>query len=196
MKKIFKAVVLAVSMLTMLAISGCGGDKFSGKWINTNPVFGEGYRVKELVIEKNGQSYIIQENMGKYEKTYKVLNEAEYDKWFGESMMSFEIPKSKVVREYNFTCTWQMRPIAKLAAVEKNGRVVIDGMLGEQTISYVEKNDTLLWNQLVFKKENKDDIEKYKQSEQKRLPEDIKEEYKSSKINKVEFVDAPINVKK
>ena len=39
--------------------------------------------------------------------------------------MSFEIPKSKVVREYNFTCTWQMRPIAKLAAVEKNGRLVI-----------------------------------------------------------------------
>lgn len=89
-----------------------------------------------------------------------------------------------------------MGPVSQGTAVEKSGRLVIDGTMGMDAIAYVEKDGTLLWNQLVFKKENKDDIAKYKQSEQKRLPKAIREEQKSSKINKVEFVDAPINVKK
>ena len=196
MKKIFKAVVLVVSMLTMLAISGCGGDKFSGKWINTNPVFGEGYRVKELVIEKNGQSYIIKQNLGRYDESHKMLNEKEYNKSFGWYYFGDSKKNKEVIPEYDYTYTWQMGPVSQGTAVEKSGRLVIDGAMGMDAIAYVEKDGTLLWNQLVFKKENKDDIAKYKQSEQKRLPKAIREEQKSSKINKVEFVDAPINVKK
>jgi len=196
MKKVFKVVVLVVLMLTMLTVSGCGGDKFSGKWINTDPVFGEGYRVKEMVIEKNGQSYIIKQNLGKYDESHKMINEKEYNKSFGWYYFGDSKKNKEVIPEYNYTYTWQMGPISKGTAIEKSGRLVIDGTMGMDAIAYVEKDGTLLWNQLVFKKENKDDIEKYKQREQKRLAKAIREEQKGSKINKVEFVDVPVKSKK
>jgi len=47
-------------------LAGCGGDKYSGTWIQTLDSVGEGSSLKQLVIEKNGANYICTEKIYNY----------------------------------------------------------------------------------------------------------------------------------
>lgn len=156
MNKLFKIFTASVMLVAMLVISGCGGgDKFAGNWVtqekNMGVEFGGNY-YKQLKIEQNGDAYLLTETHNQY-KLQKTKNG-------GRGLMS----------TYDGTFVWKTDAPEKYSA-KANGEntLVINGSMGMMTVTYVEKDGTLLIGKQVYTKEKDGDMQKFKEAEQKRL---------------------------
>lgn len=156
MSKFFKIFTASVMLIAMLVISGCGGgDKFEGKWVTTkNSAFSkfDGSDYKQLSIEKNGDSYLLTEVKNSYDLKEKKIG----NKGF--------------VPIYDTTFVWEAsKPAQASAKADGDNRLVIDGTMGTMTITYIEKDGTLLIGKEVYTKEKDGDMQKFKEAVQKRL---------------------------
>lgn len=156
MNKFFKILAAFVMLIAMLAITGCGGgDKFEGKWVTTkNSAFSnfDGSDYKQLTIEKNGDSYLLTEVKSSYDLKEKKIG----NKGF--------------LPIVDATFVWETKKPAQASAkADGDNRLVIDGTMGMMTVTYVEKDGTLLIGKEVYSKEKDGDIQKFKEAEQKRL---------------------------
>jgi hypothetical protein len=195
MGKIMKmAVVLGVCLVTFLC-AGCG-DNYAGKWLNCGGGLGEGIRAKEISIEKNGsgKGYLVNISTQKYEATSLIENEKEYN----QSIGLFSNGKD-VTPIYQYKFIWDTQKWPPLTATVKDEALVIDGSMDSRTLRYVEKDGTLLFEGVVYKKEGKEDISKFKKQEQERIETGLRKAEKEGvmgimknvkyKISKIEFVD-------
>lgn len=156
MNKIFKIFCISMMMLAMIIISGCGGgDKFVGKWVTTqNSTFSkfDGSSYRQLNIEKNGDSYILTETNNSYNLKEKKIG----NKGF--------------LPIVDATFVWETKkPVQISAKADGENRLVVDGTMNMVTITYVEKDGTLLIGKQVYTKEKDGDMQKFKEDEQKRL---------------------------
>lgn len=186
MNKLFKILTASVMLIAMLVISGCGGgDKFEGNWVtqqrNMGVKFGGNY-YKQLKIEKNGDSYLLTEVQNSY------------------SLKKNKIGSKGFLPIFDATFVWETRKPAQISAkADGDNRLVIDGMMGMMTVTYVEKDGTLLIGKEVYTKEKDGDMQKFKEEEQKRLQAlydaDDMGFYHKESFNSFGFADAPADKK-
>lgn len=186
MNKIFKIFCISMMMLAMIIISGCGGgDKFVGKWVsqqkNMAVTFGGNY-YQQLTIEKNGDSYLLTE----VENQYKL----DRKKNGGKGLLS----------TYDGTFYWTIgKQEQSSAKADGENRLVVDGTMNMVTITYVEKDGTLLIGKQVYTKEKDGDMQKFKEEEQKRLQAlydaDDMGFYQKRFLTSLNFADAPVDKK-
>ena len=186
MNKFFKILTASVMLIAMLVISGCGGgDKFEGNWVtqqrNMAVKFGGNY-YKQLKIEKNGDSYLLTEVQNSY------------------SLKKNKIGSKGFLPIIDATFVWEAKKPAQISAkADGDNRLVIDGMMGMMTVTYVEKDGTLLIGKEVYTKEKDGDMQKFKEEEQKRLQAlydaDDMGFYHKESFNSFGFSDAPADKK-
>lgn len=157
MSKKFRLLVVLMMFICALAVTGCGGDKFAGDWItiqkNMAFKFGGNY-YRQIKIEKNGDNYVIKEIVSSYDlkKTQK-----------GGTFFN-------PIYDGNFV--WEKEKEKQYTAKpDGENRLVLDGTLSMVTVTYVEKDGTLLINNQVYTKEKSSSLDDFKKSEQKRLQE-------------------------
>lgn len=186
MNKFFKILTASVMLIAMLVISGCGGgDNFEGKWVTTkNSSFSkfDGSDYKQLTIEKNGDSYLLTEVTSSYNLKEKKIG----NKGF--------------LPIFDATFVWETKKPAQISAkADGDNRLAIDTMFGKMTVTYVEKDGTLLIGKEVYTKEKDGDMQKFKEEEQKRLQalydSDDMGFYHKESFNSFGFADAPTDKK-
>lgn len=131
--KVFKYVLMFMLIACTMALAGCGGDKFAGKWyaINDNQ-----RSISMLDITKNGENYIIKDKSIYYKADYKEVGKAVGER---EGYRSpFDLRKVKYQFEipvYEVTLNLFVENNHQSTQVENKGQ------LGEYT--YIEKDKTL-----------------------------------------------------
>ena len=194
MNKTLRVLVAVVMMAAAIALTGCGSDKYVGKWINT-----DGF-VKELTIEKNGDNYLVTPAIYRYYGEKTVLNQAEID---ANKLNIFDMKPSykKITPICDFKYTWVKSEMPKVPAVMVNKQLTIKGntnifFVAGMPVTYIEKESTLTVNNYTYKKETADDVEnarkKNRQAVQDYLDgktEQGKYDRQFDKINKVEYID-------
>lgn len=149
-----KIIMLLLGIMLCTVITGCGGDKFTGKWINQNKS-----RRIQLDIAKNGENYIITQTTGRYQQSQKMINEKEHN----QSLNRFLGYQTYVPAIYDYTFTWT-EEVLKLTAVEQKAKLLIDGTMGTDYYVYMDKNAQLMHGQEIYVKEKKDDLAQYQQA--------------------------------
>ncbi|MDO4960195.1 MAG: hypothetical protein Q4E68_13195 [Prevotellaceae bacterium] len=60
MKRVKLLLLITIVMILSISLTGCGGDKFAGKWIMQDGAFNNPHEeIGYMDIEKNGESYIV-----------------------------------------------------------------------------------------------------------------------------------------
>lgn len=195
MKNLLKMVVCSLIAVTVLVFAGCGlGDKYVGTWVgyDENDFWGSGgYLVSEITIEKNGKGYLIKENKQHYVENKVMTNEKEYNRYMNTNWWEIlaehkEQPKP-VKPIYHYTYIWQIIPVETVSAVQENNKLVVDGTMGLDYFTAVEKDGTLLRaGQRVYKKKSDTIIEDLKKQTQKYFKDNAE---KNNPENTVEFTD-------
>lgn len=155
--KLLKYVVLFIIIAGTMALSGCGGDKFSGKWygLAKNGFSGSPY-VNLLDISKNGENYLIKSYNITYEAEYKKVGVEYFDRKeypaVGMTYQEFMNPLTvkEAVPVYDVTLRLKISKGAQSSEVEDKGR------LGDLT--YVEKDKTLQRSNTVYKQNDYKDL--------------------------------------
>ena len=184
MKKLGKMMLLSVMMIFVMLITGCGADKFAGKWIYQE----ENGGVQELEIEKNGDKngYIIQETRYYYDIKQSMQNEKEYNEYININPFErVKKQKERVIPIYDYECIWK-KSFNKNTAQEENNRLIVDGKLGTQVYAYIEKDDTLQIKNIVYRKEKDNDLENMKKAIQERIKNKYEEKYNNETQSKVD----------
>lgn len=186
MNNFVKILISSIMFISVLTIAGCGnGDKFEGKWVTTkSSTFTkfDGADYKQLNIEKNGDSYLLTETNSSYKlKESKIGNKG-------------------FLPIFDATFVWETRkPVQSSAKLDGDNRLVIDGTMSLGTITYVEKDGTLLIGRDIYTKEKKDDMQQFKESEQKRLQELYDTGnmgfYHKESFNSFKFADTSVDTK-
>lgn len=200
MNKIWKLCLIGISVFMILLISGCGSDKFSGKWITPD----KDGRVSELKIEKNGdgKGYILSETDYYYDEKKSIQNEKEYNAY--TSINPFKRVKLEpVIPIYDFTFIWKS-DTDKMTALEQDNRLVIDGN-PFMIYSYIEKDGSLQIQDTVYKKEGESDLDNIKKNIQDNITKTYNEKFEKlsqhkepafrSKLGNITFVDDVENAK-
>lgn len=131
--KVFKYVFMFILIASTMALSGCGGDKFAGKWY----ALSEDQRtISMLDISKNGENYIIKKNTVYYKAEYKEVGKETIEK--EEYAGAFDLRRIK--RQYEIPV---YEVSLNLTVENKNQKTQVEnkGQLGEYT--YIEKDKTL-----------------------------------------------------
>lgn len=148
--KILKYAVMFLVIVSTMALAGCGGDKFSGKWygLAKNGFSGAPY-INMLDISKNGENYLIKSYDVRYEAEYKKVGVEYFDrKAYRSAIMTYEDLKNPlIVKEavpvYDVTLRLKISKGVQASQVENKGR------LGPLT--YVEKDKTLQTSDTVYR---------------------------------------------
>lgn len=135
--KLLKYALMFIFIASAMILSGCGGDKFEGTWYGiTAKKDADVNVIQKIVIEKNGDNYIITPTdifyYGNYTETRSEQNENPfymYERYHTTHYYDAEI-KLTTEQHDNYT-----------AVAEK-------GKLGSFT--YIEKDDTLVKDNLLF----------------------------------------------
>ncbi|MDY2636627.1 MAG: hypothetical protein SOV56_01645 [Phascolarctobacterium sp.] len=190
--KLFKVMAVGMLVLGAMAMSGCGGDKYTGKWYKSNGP--EAIDYQQLDIQKNGSGFVIDSNDFSYEQRMIMLNSKEHEesKQMGGAFLSrkeFSKAMHRVIPPvYDVKVQWTKKTRFKNSAVLKDGNLILDD---GGKIVYVEKNNTLLYNGKTYKSE-KDFKPKDVQEQLKKKIETGIEEMRNLK-NKVIYANqAPV----
>lgn len=119
MVKLFKVLLLVSCLIFASLISGCSdeGEKYIGNWVGiAYPNDLAHSPVYQISIEKNGDNYLIKSKYSNYD---------EYNK--------------------DNQLVWQDDPGSTKTATLKDGKLVVDGTMGADTIVLNEKDGTLLY---------------------------------------------------
>jgi hypothetical protein len=175
-----KKIVLWMLGMVMLAslFAGCG-DKFVGKWCATD--FTWPRKIMVYDIEKNGKSYLIKPMAYKYDKKEITLRET-----------SGFLTRDYKPAVYEFRYTWEKKPEKPMTAVEKDGRLVVDGTMGMLVVAPLEKTGELLFQELKLKKFDQKNLDKMKDNDRKELEADFADKQKHFPTeDKISFAESP-----
>ena len=145
-------------------LSGCGGPNFEGVWLlDSHNIMTGTPNVHELTIQKNGQAYILNELVYFYEVSQAWVNESEQplakaDLAYRDLRMptEAELAADKEAGDnyhpiYNFECRLaKTKSIDNRAATLNDNKLTIDGALGSQTFTYLDGDDTINFNGMVY----------------------------------------------
>lgn len=132
--KVFKYVLMFILIASTMALAGCGGDKFAGKWYAMDEEQGN---IRMLDITKNGENYIIKNNNVFYKPEYKEVGKETIEKEENDfnGMRFSKVKKQYQVPAYEVTLNLMVKTINQTTEVENKGQ------LGNYT--YIEKDKTL-----------------------------------------------------
>lgn len=130
--KVFKYVLMFVLIASTMALAGCGGDKFAGKWYAIDEEYRQIYM---LDISKNGENYIVKLNDVYYAPEFKqvgtdTVEREEFAGWFQN-----KVKRQYQVPIYDVTLNLTVKNINQRTEIENKGQ------LGSYT--YIEKDGTL-----------------------------------------------------
>lgn len=130
--KVFKYVLMFVLIASTMALAGCGGDKFAGKWYAIDEEYRQIYM---LDISKNGENYIVKLNDVYYAPEFKqvgtdTVEREEFAGWFQD-----KVKRQYQVPIYDVTLNLKVKNILQRTEIENKGQ------LGSYT--YIEKDGTL-----------------------------------------------------
>lgn len=156
MKRTLKLFLACMILAFSIIAAGCGGDPFEGKWYAINyAATGKwcfsGNNFVEIEITKSDDNiYHLYFNDYLYKNYFEHIN--------GNG--------GRVVKSANFK--WGVRNSQHMTA--KSGgknRIIIDG--SNEILTYDEKADTILLENIIFKESNDGDLDKFKKDEKARL---------------------------
>ena len=131
--KVFKYVFMFILIASTMALSGCGGDKFAGKWYYIN----ESHSIISMLdITKNGDNYIVKRSAIYYKPEYREVGKGTVEREV--SLGAFDRRKEKrqiTVPVYEATLNLVVENLNQSTLVENKGQ------LGSYT--YIEKDKTL-----------------------------------------------------
>jgi hypothetical protein len=198
-----KKLLTIMFILFVLVLTGCGSDKFSGKWINTDAAPGKS--LVELEISKNGNGYVIIRHDLYYEKGIVFANEKEVERIRKENhdlyMNSLFQKKPQMQKEpvsiYDYTFTWKNDGGQKLTGTAKDNSIQIDNTMGLVQATFIEKDGTLLFDNRTYRKEKDNEITSLRKAEQDRLQNELSsmKVLPGTKVGKVKFVNSSKEIK-
>ena len=133
--KIFKYVLTFMLIASTMAMAGCGGDKFAGKWYALNE---DSKYISMLDITKNGENYIVKNNTVSYEPEFKEVGKDTVEK---EETHFTGLSFDKVKRQYEVP-VYEVTLSLKLKSNYQKTEVENKGQLGK-SYTYIEKDGTL-----------------------------------------------------
>lgn len=133
--KVFKYVLMFVLIASTMALAGCGGDKFAGKWYALNE---DSKYISMLDITKNGENYIVKNNTVSYEPEFKEIGKDTVEK---EETHFTGLSFDKVKRQYEVP-VYEVTLNLKVKNNYQRTEVENKGQLGEH-YTYIEKDGTL-----------------------------------------------------
>ena len=158
--KIFKYVLMFILIASTMALAGCGGDKFAGKWYALNE---DADSINMLDITKNGENYIVKRNTVSYVAEYKEVGKETVEREETEGFFN----RNKVKRQYQVpvyevTLNLKVKDQGQTTEVENKGR------LGEH-YTYIEKDGSLqgpgsMGKTITYKKGGEKDLIKKMQT--------------------------------
>jgi hypothetical protein len=198
-----KKLLTIMFILFVLVLTGCGSDKFSGKWINTDAAPGKS--LVELEISKNGNGYVIIRHDLYYEKGIVFANEKEverirkenHDLYMNNLFQKKPQMKEEPVSIYDYTFTWKNDDGQKLTGTAKDNSIQVDNTMGLVQATFIEKDGTLLFDSRTYRKEKDNEINGLKKAEQDRLQNELSsmKVLPGTKVGKVKFVDSSKKIK-
>lgn len=133
--KVFKYVLMFMLIASTMAMAGCGGDKFAGKWYALNE---DSKYISMLDISKNGENYIVKNNTVSYEPEFKEVGKDTVEK---EETHFTGLSFDKVKRQYEIP-VYEVTLSLKLKSNYQKTEVENKGQLGK-SYTYIEKDGTL-----------------------------------------------------
>lgn len=157
MSKWMRVLLMSLLVIAMAVVSGCGGDKFAGKWghVEENADIGfNGKYFRSIDIEKNGESYVLTCSRSSF-----VMHK---DHLEGSNIFN---PRYDAIFQWDSS-----KPIKLSAKPDGDNRLVItEAGMPATTVTYIEKDGTLLFDNTVYNKVKSGDLQKFKDAEAKRL---------------------------
>lgn len=161
--KYIKILLAAAMLLFSLVVSGCGEDKLVGSWymvpqFDENAALGDPNCYVQVKIEKGDDGYLV--------------SKTSYAYWYVDEKIN---KSNKKVAEYDLSFVFgKFFTVFADEAVELNDddKLVVKRPYSTvYTYEYDDKNDTLVENlrnhkgrlRMVFKKESKEDMQKFKE---------------------------------
>lgn len=133
--KVFKYVLMFMLIACTMAMAGCGGDKFAGKWY---AIEDDSEYINMLDITKNGENYIVKNNTVSYKAEFKEVGKDTVEKEVYEGGV---FNRHKVKRQYQVP-VYEVTLNLKVKNNYQNTEVENKGQLGEH-YTYIEKDGTL-----------------------------------------------------
>lgn len=157
MSKWMRVLLMSLLVIAMALVSGCGGDKFAGTWghVDENALIGfSGKYFNSIDIEKNGESYVLTCSRSSF-----VMHK---DHLEGSNIFN---PRYDAVFQWDTE-----KPVKFSAKADGDNRLVItEAGMPATTVTYIEKDGTLLFDNTVYSKLKNGDVQKFKDAEAKRL---------------------------
>lgn len=150
MKTILKLSLLMIALVALVITSGCGKNNFEGTWIG----YDGDKTMYRLTVQENGDSYLIREDA----YTYKPSKDYPTPAGYFPSFIRNENKSKNVTFDINFVLTKQKADLTNATAqLNKDKDQLIVGK-GLGNVHFIEKDSTLLFNGIRFKKETSQDI--------------------------------------
>lgn len=162
--KTIKFLTMIILLIGANIIAGCGGDKFVGTWYTE--VNGE---IQQLSIEKNGDGYLMNYQNTNSKESKTMINKAEYDADHKTLAEFGSVNKNRVEAIYDVKYEWKTTKGQSFTASAKDGKLFVDGYGPFGVFAYVEKDDTLQNNNVIYTKEGKTSLEKMKEAKKARI---------------------------
>ena len=150
MKQLTKISLIMIALFSILLMAGCGKNNFEGSWAGYN----DSKTMYRLNIQENGESYLITQD------AYAYKPEKDYPKPRAHifSAISASDQPQNVTYDINFILTKQKSELSStIASLNKDKNQLIVGQ-NVGNIHFIEKDNTLLFNGIRFKKEGSQDL--------------------------------------
>lgn len=150
MKQLTKINLIMLALFSILLMAGCGKNNFEGSWVGYN----DSKTMYRLNIQENGESYLITQD------AYTYKPEKDYPKPRAHIFSAFNASDQpqNVTYDINFILTKQKSELSStIANLNKDKNQLIVGQ-NVGNIHFIEKNNTLLFNGIRFKKEGSQDL--------------------------------------
>ena len=139
-----------IALFSIFLMAGCGKNNLEGSWVGYN----DSKTMYRLNIQENGESYLITQD------AYAYKPEKDYPKPRAHifSGISASDQPQNVTYDINFILTKQKSELSStIATLNKDKNQLIVGQ-NVGNIHFIEKDNTLLFNGIRFKKEGSQDL--------------------------------------
>lgn len=150
MKQLTKISLIMIALFSIFLMAGCGKNNLEGSWVGYN----DSKTMYRLNIQENGESYLITQD------AYAYKPEKDYPKPRAHifSGISASDQPQNVTYDINFILTKQKSELSStIATLNKDKNQLIVGQ-NVGNIHFIEKDNTLLFNGIRFKKEGSQDL--------------------------------------